>query len=309
MNQIIRTALFALAVTGVSPVLADALSTSVMRPTKLDSAQGTVTGELPGGTGSRSFYVAAELAQGDLLSELIVDGRADTKKVLTLELLGADARPKSSHYVMTGLEARASATRSFPIDSAGSHVLRIIVEGPETGTYCVHLGGSALPSAEPAECFGAKAANATPPPPPQPPVKAKAPELPNTIEVIESTCEQRLRIGSEVLFDFDRYVVRPEARETLDAIANVVSDKAKPVTIEGHTDSKGTDSYNQALSERRAQAVEAEIRQRIAPRIETIVHGLGESKAVAPNELPDGSDNPDGRQRNRRVEVVINTCI
>jgi len=76
------------------------------------------------------------------------------------------------------------------------------------------------------------------------------------------------------------------------------------VTIEGHTDSIGSDSYNQRLSERRAQAVKAYLVSKgvAASRLETV--GKGEQEPVAPN-TKDGKDNPQGRAMNRRAELKI----
>lgn len=77
------------------------------------------------------------------------------------------------------------------------------------------------------------------------------------------------------------------------------------VKIDGHTDSKGSDSYNMRLGRRRAETIKAlMVKRGIDPkRLETASYG--ESRPVAPNENPDGSDNPDGRQENRRVEFIV----
>lgn len=76
--------------------------------------------------------------------------------------------------------------------------------------------------------------------------------------------------------------------------------------IEGHTDSKGSDSYSQEQSERRALAVKDWlVRQAGSTPARLTARGLGETRPVAPNTRPDGSDDPAGRQRNRRVEVVL----
>ena len=82
-----------------------------------------------------------------------------------------------------------------------------------------------------------------------------------------------------------------------------------PVVIEGHTDSKGKEKYNQDLSERRANSVEDRLVRNAGAdggRIETT--GWGEAKPAVPNEKLDGSDDPDGRQQNRRVEITIKTA-
>ncbi len=110
-----------------------------------------------------------------------------------------------------------------------------------------------------------------------------------------------------VLFDFDRAELKPDARATLAEVAEVLAFYAEaPVSVRGHTDAKGADDYNQDLSERRAAAVVAALAgdHGIDPsRLQA--EGLGESQPVAPNEHPDGSDNPEGRQQNRRVEIVL----
>jgi OmpA-OmpF porin, OOP family len=77
------------------------------------------------------------------------------------------------------------------------------------------------------------------------------------------------------------------------------------VTIEGHTDSIGSESYNQRLSERRALAVKHYLVSRgvAGDRLDTV--GYGESRPVAPNKTPDGKDNPEGRAMNRRAELKV----
>jgi outer membrane protein OmpA-like peptidoglycan-associated protein len=78
------------------------------------------------------------------------------------------------------------------------------------------------------------------------------------------------------------------------------------VLIEGHTDGKGTHPYNIKLSENRAASVKKWLVENAGvsgSRITT--RGWGETKPVAPNTNPDGSDNPAGRQKNRRVEITI----
>jgi outer membrane protein OmpA-like peptidoglycan-associated protein len=122
------------------------------------------------------------------------------------------------------------------------------------------------------------------------------------------TREVKIYLPADVLFDFDKADLRPEATPVLERVANVVrSDpKAAPV-IEGHTDSKGSDQYNQALSERRAQSV----RQWLVSHGVTAgmaVRGRGRSKPVAPNTMPNGADNLEGRRMNRRVEISFATA-
>jgi outer membrane protein OmpA-like peptidoglycan-associated protein len=126
--------------------------------------------------------------------------------------------------------------------------------------------------------------------------------------VIVSRCEERLRVGSDFLFDFDRAEIRHEADAAMAEVAARIHAAKKAVLIEGHTDGKGTESYNQTLSERRAGAVRVALAGRGLPPEWLRIRGHGKSRPVAPNQRADGSDDPDGRQKNRRVEVVINTC-
>jgi outer membrane protein OmpA-like peptidoglycan-associated protein len=78
------------------------------------------------------------------------------------------------------------------------------------------------------------------------------------LNVKETTTEVRIELAADVLFDFDKAEILPKAGQTLAQAAQVVREKAKgTVRIEGYTDAKGSDDYNQKLSDRRAAAVKA----------------------------------------------------
>ena len=143
------------------------------------------------------------------------------------------------------------------------------------------------------------------------PGEIQVPKGIQAIEKREEACEQRMVIVADALFAFDKATLSPGAAETLKALGPMLKQKAgtHPVTIEGHTDAVGTDSYNQQLSEKRAKAVETWLVSNgdLAAGIAK-TKGFGKLKPVAPNARPDGSDDPEGRQKNRRVEVVVNTC-
>ncbi|CAN7606839.1 OmpA family protein [Phenylobacterium sp. LjRoot219] len=116
----------------------------------------------------------------------------------------------------------------------------------------------------------------------------------------------RLNLQSDILFDFDKAQVRKDAEPLLEAIAAGAARLGKPIRVEGHTDAKGGAAYNQALSERRARAVEAWLKTQLAGAPVTLTaKGFGATRPVAANTRPDGSDDGAGRQRNRRVEIVI----
>jgi outer membrane protein OmpA-like peptidoglycan-associated protein len=114
-------------------------------------------------------------------------------------------------------------------------------------------------------------------------------------------------LAADVLFDFDKYTLLPKANDTLRKVGQVAASyPSSPMLIGGHTDGKGTHPYNMKLSENRADAVKNWLVANASiagSRITT--QGWGETKPVAPNEKPDGSDDPEGRQKNRRVEIVL----
>jgi outer membrane protein OmpA-like peptidoglycan-associated protein len=106
---------------------------------------------------------------------------------------------------------------------------------------------------------------------------------------------------SDVLFDTASYTLKPGAREKLAKVSGVVL--AHPgllLQIEGHTDSVGSDDFNQRLSEMRADSVRDFLIQQGLKENAITAEGFGKSEPVATN------DTPDGRQRNRRVEIVVN---
>jgi outer membrane protein OmpA-like peptidoglycan-associated protein len=118
-------------------------------------------------------------------------------------------------------------------------------------------------------------------------------------------------LPADVLFDFDKDAIRPDARAALEDISASIAKRfpGASVEIRGHTDAKGGDAYNQDLSERRAASVRAWLAGQggIADgRMRAF--GLGERAPVAPNTRPDGSDDPAGRQRNRRVEILVDAA-
>lgn len=119
----------------------------------------------------------------------------------------------------------------------------------------------------------------------------------------------RLTLPDHLLFGFDNADLSSEARQSLGAAAQILGIYPDaPVRIVGHTDSIGSEEHNRKLSERRAQAVvEALVSDYNTDRKRLTAIGRGPDEPVAYNTLPDGSDNPDGRKRNRRVEIEIVT--
>jgi len=137
-------------------------------------------------------------------------------------------------------------------------------------------------------------------------------QVPKGIQAVRATaagCERRLSVVGDALFDFDKSGLRPDAEETLSAAAPEIAKLGgKPTRIEGHTDAIGSDAYNMKLSEARATTVRDWLVGRGVVPATTPIKGFGKTRPIAPNKTGDGRDDPEGRQKNRRVEVVFDTC-
>lgn len=128
------------------------------------------------------------------------------------------------------------------------------------------------------------------------------------LQVKETATEIRIELAADVLFDFDKATIKPEAATALHKVAEIIKDKGKgrAVRIDGHTDSKGNAAYNQTLSEQRAESVKQWLTNKEGlAQVKMSTQGFGATRPVTRNAKPDGSDDPAGRQKNRRVEIVL----
>jgi outer membrane protein OmpA-like peptidoglycan-associated protein len=120
------------------------------------------------------------------------------------------------------------------------------------------------------------------------------------VQVIRQGDDLVLNMPSGITFAFNDATVQPQFRPTLDQVADVLAQYNQTyVDVYGHTDSVGTDSYNQTLSERRATAVADYLVGRRVEQARLGVRGYGETQPIASN------DSEDGRAANRRVEIKI----
>lgn len=107
-------------------------------------------------------------------------------------------------------------------------------------------------------------------------------------------------------FGFDEDGLTPRTEKQLDIVAGLLKlDSGKKLTLSGHTDSLGTDHYNNTLSVRRAEAVEKYLLGVGVPRTQIVALAEGEAKPRLPNQTETGEDNPSGRRANRRTEIYL----
>jgi OOP family OmpA-OmpF porin len=133
-------------------------------------------------------------------------------------------------------------------------------------------------------------------PPPPPPAAGPAPKP----AAKPAPVAQKVTLAADVLFDFDKAILKNEGKAKLDDLAG----KVKAINLEvviaiGHTDSIGSDAYNQKLSVRRAESVKAYLVSKGIEPNRIYTEGKGEKQPVASNKTKDG------RQKNRRVEIEV----
>lgn len=143
-----------------------------------------------------------------------------------------------------------------------------------------------------------------PPAPPAPapaPVAAPAPApAPAPVPAPAPAVASKVTYAADAFFDFDKSVLKPEGKAKLDDLAG----KVKGINLEviiavGHTDSVGTDAYNQKLSVQRSEAVKAYLVSQGIEKSRVYTEGKGEKQPVADNKTAEG------RSKNRRVEIEV----
>lgn len=130
----------------------------------------------------------------------------------------------------------------------------------------------------------------------QPAPAVAAPAAP----VAPAATASKVTFAADAFFDFDKSVLKPEGKAKLDDLASKVQGiNLEVIVAVGHTDSVGSDAYNQKLSERRAQAVKAYLESKGIDKSRVYTEGKGEKQPVADNKTKDG------RAKNRRVEIEV----
>jgi peptidoglycan-associated lipoprotein len=128
----------------------------------------------------------------------------------------------------------------------------------------------------------------------------------DTIVVLDKIELNKIFVLENIYYNFNKFDIRPDAALELDKLVQLLVDNPEiKIELSSHTDSVDTDDYNIWLSQKRAEsAVEYIVRHGISPD-RLVAKGYGESKPIARNSNLDGSDNPTGRQKNRRTEFKI----
>lgn len=128
----------------------------------------------------------------------------------------------------------------------------------------------------------------------------------DTLMYLDKIILEKSIVLENIYYDFAKWDIRPSAAVELDKLVDILIDNPEiSIELSSHTDSVDTDAYNQRLSQRRAEsAVNYIIQAGISPT-RIIAKGYGESQPIARNTNPDGTDNPEGRQKNRRTEFKV----
>jgi OOP family OmpA-OmpF porin len=159
--------------------------------------------------------------------------------------------------------------------------------------------GSWTPATAIAECDGAlKPPPPAPAPPPPPPAAPPAPKPAPVVPVAPTS--EKVTFAADAFFDFDKSVLKPEGKAKLDDLVSKMGGINLEVIIAvGHTDSVGSDAYNQKLSVRRSEAVKAYLVSKGVEKNRVYTEGKGEKQPVADNKTSEG------RAKNRRVEIEV----
>ncbi len=149
-------------------------------------------------------------------------------------------------------------------------------------------------------CDGAIVAQAAAAPAPAPAASPAAPAAAPVAPVPQPPAATKVTYAADAFFDFDKSVLKPEGRAKLDDLVGKIKDINLEVIIAvGHTDSVGSDAYNQRLSVRRSEAVKAYLVSKGVERNRVYTEGKGEKQPVADNKTAEG------RAKNRRVEIEV----
>ncbi len=274
--------------------------------------------EVGGAAGLKASVLSALRAEGQLkvrvklVNENVTGamGAIGYADVYALDPQGKRSYPllkdDTGAYVASPLSDKSGGGRFWPnqIPKGGQTIVTLGFQAPPDTVWTVDV---ILPQLNPLE--GVKIAGEGGAADSGLAVAGKSAELTRVIKELgaeDTPKEIKVNLSADLLFDFDKADIKPAAEPQLEKVATLI--KAYPtadVAIDGHTDGKGSDAYNQPLSEKRASAVADWLKAHGSGGAKLHTRGFGKTKPVAPNTKADGSDDPDGRAKNRRVEITV----
>ena len=196
-----------------------------------------------------------------------------------------------------GASAPAATTAPQRIDNWTS--ANGIVWKNGTNEYCWR-NNSWTPATAVAECDGALKPPPAAAPAPAEPAAAPAPAPAPAVVPVPVPVSEKVTFAADAFFDFDKSVLKPEGKAKIDDVVSKLGTINLEVIIAvGHTDSVGSDAYNQSLSVRRSEAVKAYLIGKGVDKNRVYTEGKGEKQPVADNK------SGDGRAKNRRVEIEV----
>jgi len=131
-------------------------------------------------------------------------------------------------------------------------------------------------------------------------------ELANPVLCLNTPEVDQALVLENIYFDFNKADLKEESFPVLDELVTILNDRPQmTIELSAHTDSKGTDTYNDRLSQARAESVMKYLMSKGIDASRLEAKGYGETAPLASNTNDDGTDNPDGRQKNRRTEFKI----
>ena len=205
----------------------------------------------------------------------------------------------ASLFAMAAVAAAASSASAQTIDNWRATDGTVWKNG--TNEYCWR-DNFWTPATAAKGCDGEikPAPKVEPPKPVAPPPPAPAPQAPKPVTPPPAPVSEKVTFAADAFFDFDKSTLKPEAMAKLDDLVS----KTKGINLEviiavGHTDSVGSDEYNQKLSIRRSEAVKAYLVKKGVEPNRVYTEGKGEKQPVADNKTAEG------RAKNRRTEIEV----
>ncbi len=256
---------------------------------------GVNKGNVDNKTGPDYYYFYAGPGHVNLKFGFKPSGALGQRQTLSFDLYTESGR-LISHNTVTSPDKLEYQSNSGDFDSYHKVTLRVMAPQPVSGYYEIEITGAVgFGGLEPA---GADAQ----------PIHTMLYKPRGKVFLVQETPDElRITLAADILFDSNKASIRPSAAAALHQAAKLIRSKDHgAVRIDAYTDAKGEATDNLRLSEERAAAVKAWLvaNEQFADA-QLAARGLGAANPIEPNAKADGSDNPEGRRRNRRVDLIV----